>query len=658
VADPYRWLEDGDSPEVRAWTEAQGDYARCVLDAVPGRAAIAGRLEELFSIGSVAPPVVRRDRYVYERRDGRQEQPVLYVREGRDGPDRVLVDPAALAEDAAAALDWHYLSPDGRLLAYGISEGGSEMSLLRVRDVPAGRDLPDAIPWTRACSVAWLPDASGFYYTRYPEPGSVPAGEQDYHRHVFLHRLGEDWRRDPRVFGEGREPEDWPSVELSPGGRWLVVSVSRGWTRTEVYVQDRESGGWTTLAEGEEALYAVTPRDDRLFIHTNREAMRFRLIATDPGRPGPEAWSELIPEGPDLLEGVAVVGRWILALWLRDAASRLTLHDLSGRLLGDVPLSAIGSVAGITGEWDGDEAFFGFSSYTSPPAVYRVDLPRGDVGLWQRASADIDETAYEVERVRYASRDGTDVSMFLVRRKGRRTGGAAPAVLYGYGGFAVNLTPAFGRGVLMFLDRGGLFAVPQLRGGGEYGEAWHRAGMLARKQNAFDDVLAAAEYLVSHGHVASERLAIMGGSNGGLLAGAALTQRPDLFRAAVCQVPLLDMLRYHLFRIARLWIPEYGSPEDPEAFAWLHAYSPYHRLVDGTAYPAVLLTTGEADSRVDPMHARKMAARLQAATSSGRPVLLRVESRAGHGQGKPLSKLVAEWTDVWTFLFAELGLTT
>jgi prolyl oligopeptidase len=658
VADAYRWLEDGESPEVRAWTEAQGDYARGVLDAVPGRAAIAARLEELFSIGSVAPPVVRGNRYVYERRDGRQEQPVLYVRDGRDGPDRVLLDPAALADDAAAALDWHYLSPDGRLLAYGISEGGSEMSLLRVRDVAAGRDLPDAIPRTRACSVAWLPDASGFYYTRYPEPGSVPAGEQDYHRHVFLHRLGEDWRRDPHVFGEGREPEDWPSVELSPGGRWLVVSVARGWTRTELYLQDRESGGWTTLAEGEEALYAVTPRDDRLFIHTNREAMRFRLLAADARRPGPEAWSELIPEGPDLLEGVAVVGRWILALWLRDAASRLTLHDLSGRLLGDVPLPAIGSVAAITGEWDGDEAFFGFSSYTSPPAVYRVDLPRRDAGLWQRASADIDETAYELERVRYASRDGADVSMFLVRRKGRRTDGAAPAVLYGYGGFAVNLTPAFGRGILMFLDRGGLFAVPQLRGGGEYGEAWHRAGMLARKQNAFDDVLAAAEYLVSHGHVAEGRLAIMGGSNGGLLAGAALTQRPDLFRAAVCQVPLLDMLRYHLFRIARLWIPEYGSPEDPEAFAWLHAYSPYHRVVDGTAYPAVLLTTGEADSRVDPMHARKMAARLQAATSSGRPVLLRVESRAGHGQGKPLSKLVAEWTDVWAFLFAELGLST
>jgi prolyl oligopeptidase len=658
VRDPYRWLEDGDAPEVRAWTEAQGAHARTVLDGVPGREAVARRLEALFSIGSVAPPVVRRGRYFYEKREGQQQQPRLYLREGCSGPDRVLLDPAELAPDAAAALDWHYPSPDGRLLAYGISEGGTEKSTLRVRDVDAGRDLDLAIPWTRACSLAWLPDASGFYYTRYPEPGSVAAGEEDYHRHVFLHRLGDDWRHDPRIFGADREPEDWPMLELSPGGRWLVVSVARGWTRSDVYLLDRASQAWRTLAEGEELLYAVTPRDDRLYIHTNRGAARFRLLACDPERPELAAWSELIPEGPDVLEGVAVVGATLLAQWLHDAAARLTRHDQSGQTLGEVPLPGLGSLAGITGEWDGEEAFFGYSSYTLPPVVYRLDPLSGEAAPWQRVAGDVDADRYVVERAYCTSRDGTRVSMFLVRLRERRADGDGAAVLYGYGGFSISLTPAFGRGVLMFLDRGGLFAVAQLRGGGEYGEAWHRAGMLGRKQASFDDALAAAEHLLSRGHAAPDRLAIMGGSNGGLLVGAALTQRPELFRAAVCQVPLLDMLRYHRFRIARLWIAEYGSPEDAEAFGWLLAYSPYHRVRDGTAYPAVLLTTGESDSRVDPMHARKMAARLQAASASGRPVLLRVEGRAGHGQGKPLAKVVAEWTDVWTFLLSELGLAT
>jgi prolyl oligopeptidase len=357
-----------------------------------------------------------------------------------------------------------------------------------------------------------------------------------------------------------------------------------------------------------------------------------------------------------VLEGVAVVGRRILCHRLREAASRLTLHDHEGRLIRELALPGIGSVAGVTGEWDGSEAFFGFSSFTTPPCVRRVDLETGASVPWSAVAARLDLEAYAVERGTCTSRDGTRVSLFLVRRRDRASDGTGPAVLYGYGGFGVNLTPAFGRGVLAFLDRGGLFAVVHARGGGEYGETWHRAGMLAAKQNTFDDVLAAAEHLLAAGHAAPERLAVMGGSNGGLTVGAVITQRPELFRAAVVQVPLLDMLRYHRFRIARLWIPEYGSPDDPGAFRWLHLYSPYHRVADGVAYPAVLLTTGEQDSRVDPMHARKMAARLQAASASGRPVLLRVETRAGHGQGKPLGKLVAEWTDAWAFLFAELGL--
>lgn len=569
----------------------------------------------------------------------------------------MLLDPAQFLRDATTALDWFYPSHDGRLIAYGLSEGGSEQSTLRVREVATGVDLPDTIPWTRACSLDWLPDGSGFVYTRYPEPGSVPAGEENYHRRVYEHALGGDWRRDAHVFGEGRDAEDWPQVQLSPDGRWLAVSVAKGWTRTDVYLRERAGGaGFRTVVEGTDALVAPTLRNDRLYLHTNLAAQRFRLLCADLERPDSSSWRELIAEGQDVLEGVALVGERILAAWLREASSRLTLHDGEGRALRELALPALGSVDGISGEWDGDEAFFGFSSYTRPPAVHRVTLADGAVEPWQEVPADIDPTAFGVRLARCRSRDGTPLSMFLVQRTDRPADGRGPGLLTGYGGFGVSLTPAFGRGLILFLERGGLYAVAHLRGGGEYGEDWHQAGMLDRKQNTFDDFLAAADYLAGEGLVAPDRLAIQGGSNGGLTVGAALTQRPERFRAAVCQVPLLDMLRYHRFRIARLWIPEYGSAEDPAAFRWLLDYSPYHRVADGTAYPAVLLTTGESDSRVDPMHARKMAARLQAASRSGRPVLLRVEKRAGHGQGKPLSKALEEWTDVWSFLFAELGI--
>jgi prolyl oligopeptidase len=653
VADPYRWLEEGESPEVLAWGAAQERHLRATLDPLPGRDAIRARLRALLSIGTIAPPVPRGGRYFYEKRTGEQEQPVLLVREGTSGEDRLLIDPSALARDSACALDWHYPSPDGRLLAFGLSEGGSEKSTLRVLEVPSGQLLSDTIPFTRACSLEWLKDGSGFYYTRYPEPGTVPAGQEEYHRRVFLHRLGGDWREDPLVFAP-EEGEDWPNVHLSPDGRWLAVSVSKGWTRTDVYLREGE-GPFRPVLVGEEAVFSPLARNDGLFLHTNLGASRFRLVRVDPDRPGREAWREVLPEADDVLEGVALVGDRILALRLREASSRLLLHHPDGRLQCEIPLPELGTVAGLTGEWDGDEAFFGFSSYTFPPAVYRVSLPRGEAELWQRVPTGLDASAFTTRLVRFPSRDGTAVSMFLVHLKDRPRDGTRPALLTGYGGFAVSHTPAFARSVLLFLEEGGLYAVAHLRGGGEYGEDWHRAGMRERKQNPFDDFLAAAEFLLKGGHAATDRLASMGGSNGGLLVGAALVQRPDLFRAVVCQVPLLDMLRYPRFRIARLWIPEYGDPEEEEAFRWLHAYSPYHRVVDGTAYPAVLLTAGESDSRVDPMHARKMAARLQAATSSGRPVLLRQETRAGHGQGKPVSKLLEEWTDVWSFLFAELA---
>jgi len=658
VRDPYRWLEDGDAEEVRRWSEAQGRHTRAALDAIPFTAAIRERLRVLFSIGLVSAPAIRGDRYFHQRRTGDQEQPVLYLRQGREGEDRVLLDPARFAEDRTSALDWYYPSDDGRRLAYGVSEGGSEKSVLRILDVDTGRDLADVIPFTRACSLEWRPDGSGFFYTRYPEPGSVPPGEENYRRRVYEHVLGRDWREDPLVFGADRPPEDWANVHLSPGGRWLAVSVSRGWTRTDVYLRDLASpdSPFVTVIEGLDAIFGVDVRNDRLYLQTNLDAPRSRLVAADLEHPGRETWRDVLPEGSDVLEGTALIGDWIVAVWLRDASSRVTLHARDGTLLHEVALPVIGSVAGLTGEWDGREAFLGFTSYAVPPTVYRLALPDPALELWARAPGEVDADRFRVRLVHYPSRDGTLVSMFLVDARDRPTDGRGAALLTGYGGFNISHTPAFGRGVIQFLEKGGLYAVAHLRGGGEYGEDWHRQGMLDRKQNVFDDFLAAADFLLQQGHAGRGRLAIMGGSNGGLLVGAALTQRPGLFRAVVCQVPLLDMVRYHLFRIARLWIPEYGSADDPEAFRWLHAYSPYHHVRDGTPYPAVLITTGESDSRVDPLHARKMAARLQAATSSDHPILLRLETRAGHGQGKPLSKTLEEWTDVWAFLFSELSL--
>ena len=662
VADPYRWLEEGADPATVAWTGRQNALTEEWLAARPARERIRRRLDELLAIGALSVPVPSHGRYFYLRRDGRQNQPVLYVRQGMDGGDRVAVDPNALDPAGTTALDWFYPSDDGRLLAYGLSENGSEQSVLHLLDVERGTDLPDLIPRTRAADLAWLPDGSGFYYTRFPGPGDVPEGEEQYHRAVYFHPLGADPAADPLVSRPARK-EYWPGVSLSPDGRWLLVSVARTFDQTDLYLGDRHAAGGdatspslTPVAENLPASFDGEVVRGRLFLRTNLDAPTYRLYEVEPERPERGRWRELVPPRPDaVLEGVRVLGDRLALSYLERASSRLRLAGLDGGLQREVELPTLGSLFGLGAEWDGHELFFGFSSYTVPPSVYRIDLQRDEQTLWRRVEADIDPARFEVRQVSVPSRDGTAVTMFLVHARGLGRTGDTPTYLTAYGGFNISMTPAFSRSLLLWLEHGGLVAVPNIRGGGEYGEGWHQAGMLARKQNSFDDFIAAAEWLVREGYTRPERLAAAGGSNGGLLMGAVLTQRPDLFRAMVVQVPLLDMLRYHLFQIARLWIPEYGSPDEAEQFAWLRAFSPYHPVRQGTAYPAVLIATAESDTRVDPMHARKMAARLQAATASGRPVLLRLESRAGHGAGKPLSKVLDELTDTWTFVFSEVG---
>jgi prolyl oligopeptidase len=662
VLDNYRWLEDASSPATQHWVAQEMRYTRAILDPLPGREAISKRLTELLSIGSVSAPVVAGRHYFYTRREGMQNQPVLYVRDSLNGPDRALLDANKLAADGTMALDWFEPSYNGHYVAYGTSASGSEMSTLHIVETKTGTILPDTIERTRAASVAWLHDKSGFYYTRYPKKGDVPAGQEMYNRHVFFHMLGTDPDTDDPVFGEGRDPEDWPTVSLSNDERWLLIHVSQGWTKSELFLMDlKKNTPPTRLTTGKNFLYNADVVDGKVYITTNEDAPRYRVFVTDAGNYDREAWKEIIPQTDAVLQGASVYGGKLLAQYEQNAMSQLKLFDLEGKKLGDLPLPAIGTVFGVGGRWDRDEMFYGFHSFTVPPSVYRIDLKDDSSSLWTKVDApSIDPSAYEVNQEWFASKDGTRVPMFVVHKKGLAKNGKNPTLLTAYGGFNISLTPSFSRSTYLWMEHGGVFAVANLRGGAEFGEDWHRAGMLDKKQNVFDDMIAAAEHLIAEKYTDKNHLAIQGGSNGGLLMGAMITQRPDLFRAVICQVPLLDMLHYQDFQIAKLWIPEYGTAEDPAQFKWLYAYSPYHHVKAGVEYPAIMFMTGDTDTRVDPMHAKKMAAEMQAEAKNGesktRPILLRIESKAGHGAGKPVTKQIEEFTDVYSFLFWQLGI--
>jgi prolyl oligopeptidase len=662
IVDSYRWLEDGNSPDTQKWVADEMSYTRALLDPLPGRDAIHKRLTELLSIGSIGVPHIAGKYYFYTRREGMQNQPVLYVREGVDGKDRVLVDANQLAADGTIALDWFEPSEHGKYLAYGTSPSGSEMSTLHIIETKTGNPLPDTIERTRAASIAWLPDNSGFYYTRYPKPGDVQPGQETYNRHVFFHELGDDPEKDQLIFGEGRDAEDWPSVSLDNDGQLLLITVSQGWTKSELFLMDLKKGTPPTrITTGKNFLYSGTVYNGRLYIVTNEDAPRYRMFVTEAGNYERDDWKEIIPQTGSVLQGAGVWGGKIFAQYEQNASSQLTVFDIGGTKLKDLPLPAIGTVFASSGKWNHDEVFYGFQSFTFAPTIYRYDLESGAAAaLWAKVDApSIDSSAYEVKQEWYHSKDGTRVPMFVVHKKGLKNDGQNPTLLTAYGGFNVSVTPAFSRTAYLWMEHGGIYAVANLRGGAEFGEDWHRAGMLEKKQNVFDDMIGAAEHLIAERYTDKNHLAIQGGSNGGLLMGAMITQRPDLFRAVVCQVPLLDMLRYQNFQIAKLWIPEYGSADNPEQFKWLYAYSPYHHVKAGTEYPAVLFTTGDFDTRVDPMHAKKMAALMQSSAANGkskdRPILLRIESKAGHGAGKPVTKQIEEFTDVYEFLFWQLG---
>ena len=666
IVDNYRWMENADSPETQEYVRQQLAYTRSQLDPLPGRQNIHKRVGELLTVGTLGTPQVGGEFYFYTRRDGNQNQPVLYVRKGAKGEDRVLADVNKLAADGTVALDWWFPTRDGKYLVYGTSPSGSEISTLHIVESATGNSLPDTIERTRAASISWKPDNSGFYYTRYPKKGEVPPGEEMYNRHVFYHQLGSDPAQDPLIFGEGRDPQEWPSVDLSDDGRYLVVTAGQGWTKTELFIQDlqQKDSKLERITTGKDFLYTPEMYKGDLYILTNEDAPRYRMFKVPLSKPDRANWKEIISQGKAVFANSDIVGGQIVAHFQQDATSRLRIFTTDGKPAGEIKLPTLGNIEDLSrdyhlgGDHDGKEAFFVFQSFTIPMTAYRYDLTNKKLAEWISVKAPIDPAPYEVKQVFYKSKDGTSVPMFLVHRKGLKLDGKNPTLLTGYGGFNVTTSPVFLRASYIWLEHGGVYALANLRGGAEYGEDWHRAGMLGNKQNVFDDFIAAAEYLIAQKYTSSDRLAIQGGSNGGLLVGAAMTQRPELFRAVICQVPLLDMLRYQNFQIAKLWIPEYGSSENADQFKWLYAYSPYHHVKEGTLYPATLIMTADSDTRVDPMHSKKMAAELQALAKNGpdRPILLRIEPKAGHGAGKPISKLVEEGTDIWSFLFWQMGI--
>jgi prolyl oligopeptidase len=656
VPDPYRWLEDADSPETRAWVGAENVLTRDVLDG-PSRDALVSRLTQQFNYPRTQGARRRGTRYFFTHNTGLQNQAVLFVHDGLDSKARMLLDPNALSADGTTALTGWFPSDDGGLVAYALSSGGSDRQTIHVRDTASTIDRPDWLEWVKFASVAWLPDGSGFYYLRFPEPGSVPAEDEHYYGRIYFHRLGDSQGDDRLVFETPDQKEIIPLVDVSYDGRFVVITAQRGASdEGEVYVIDRTSGDDRPrpLFTGFDAVYAfIQVLNGRLFFRTTKGAPFGRIVAVDlassedNGEPSTSAPIEIVAEMSDRLSGVVLTRDRLVAIYLHNASDELRLFTLTGEPAGGVPLPGIGSITSLDGEPDSDQVLFTFVSFTSPPVSYRY--AGGQLAGFPACEQGSHEREIETHQVWYASRDGTRVSMFLVHRKDLARDGERRVLLSGYGGFNVNRTPVYDPALLEWLDRGGVFALANLRGGGEYGEAWHRAGMLERKQNVFDDFIAAAEFLIRERYTRPPRLAIEGGSNGGLLVGAAMVQRPDLFGAVICRVPVADMLRYHLFTVGRFWIPEYGSADDPDQFRYLHAYSPYHNLQTGVRYPPALVMTADTDDRVAPGMAKKFAARLQAAGSGG-PYLIRVETKAGHGAGKPVGKLIEEDADILRFL--------
>ena len=659
LPDPYRWLEDENSPEVQAWMTAQDEYTRAELAKLPGREQLAARLRELFYYDAISAPAHRKGRYFYTRKHADKEKTVVYWKQGETGEERVLFDPNQWSADGTKGLGGWWPTHDGALVAYSVKENNSDETTTKIYDVAAGKDLADALTGTKYSGASWTPDGKGFYYTFVPPIGGpVTIAERPGFAEVRFHKVGTDQASDTLVHPATGSAETFIGGGISFDGHWLLVTISHGWNSTDVMFKDARTPGtpWETLVKGVDATFSVDIWRDQFYVTTNDGAPRYRVFKVDPKHVDRAAWKEIIPQVESTLQSIDVVGEHLAATYLRNAATEIELRSLDGKLVRTIELPPLGTSDGISGNPDEDTAYFGYTSFTEPQLIFKTSIKTGKVEEWARITLPVDTSQLVTEQVFYPSKDGTKISMFVISKKGTVKNGTNPTILYGYGGFNVNLTPGFASSRAVWLERGGVYAIPNLRGGGEYGEDWHRAGMLLQKQNVFDDFIAAAEYLIAENWTSPAHLAISGGSNGGLLVGATVTQRPDLFKAVVCAVPLLDMLRYHLSGSGKTWVPEYGSAEDPEQFKAIHAYSPYRRAIDAasTAYPAVLFDSADHDDRVDPLHARKLAAVLQAKQAGSAPILLRIERNAGHGGADMVKAQVERTADSLTFLFNTL----
>ncbi|HJV48286.1 MAG TPA: prolyl oligopeptidase family serine peptidase [Geothrix sp.] len=663
VADPYRWLEDDNSAETKAWVEAQNKVTFAYLEKIPGRAKIQARITKLWDFEKYSAPFKRGKHYFYSYNTGLQNQAVLFVTDDPKAKGRVLLDSNTLSKDGTIALSGLSLTEDGRLMAYSVSVAGSDWQTWKVRDVATGKDLSDEIQWSKASGASWLKDGSGFYYSRYeaPKEGGALTGVNNNHQLCF-HKLGTPQAEDKLVYQRPDQPEWYLGGTVTDDGHWLVISAGKGTNpESSLFLQDLTKPGSPVepFLDKMDATYNVVDNEgDRFFVSTNQGAPRNRLVAIRKGQTEPSAWTEIIPQakGKDVLESVSLVGGRFIATWMRDAHSAIEFYDLKGKKTGSLALPALGTAAGFGGRREDQETFYTFGSFTYPGTIYHLDLKTAKSTVFREPKVAFKSGDYEVKQVFYPSKDGTKVPMFLVHKKGLKLDGQNPTLLYGYGGFNVSLTPSFSVSRMVWLEMGGVYAMANLRGGGEYGLDWYDAGRKDKKQNVFDDFIAAAEWLIAHKVTSTPKLAINGGSNGGLLVGACLTQRPDLFGAAVPEVGVMDMLRFHKFTLGWGWKSDYGSSETKEGFDTLMKYSPLHTIKPGVKYPPTLITTGDHDDRVVPAHSHKFTATLQAAQAGPAPILTRIETSAGHGAGKPTAKQIAERADVLAFLVKNLGM--
>ncbi|MDX1962139.1 MAG: prolyl oligopeptidase family serine peptidase [Pirellulales bacterium] len=662
VADPYRWLEEDvrESPAVAEWVEAQNRVTFGYLEKLPQRQKLRDRLTEIWNYERFSAPMLHGGKYYFYKNDGLQNQAVLYVQDTLTAEPRVVLDPNTWSKDGTIALAGMSFSDDGRYLAYGRAKSGSDWNTWHVLDLTTGKLLPDELDWIKFSGASWTPDNRGFYYSRYPQPASGESFKQlNLDQKVYYHALGTAQDTDRLVYERPDEPTWTFSADVTEDGNYLIITVSKGTDdKYRIFYQDlqKPDGKIVPLIDNFDQEYSFIGNDGRvMYFRTDRDAPRRRVISIDLDQPEQEHWRELIPQSADTLESISLVGDQFFAEYLHDAQSQIKVFDLAGKFIHEVPLPGIGSASGFGGKRKDTETFYTFSSFTTPANIFRYDLASGKSELLRQAKVKFDPDKYVVKQEFATSRDGTRVPLFIIHRRDIKLDGSNPTLLYGYGGFSISLTPGFSVSRIVWLEQGGVLAVANLRGGGEYGEEWHKAGTKLNKQNVFDDFIAAAEWLIEHKYTRPDKLAIQGGSNGGLLVGAAMTQRPELFGAAIPAVGVMDMLRFHKFTAGRFWVDDYGSADDPTEFAALYKYSPYHNLKPGTKYPATLIITADTDDRVVPGHSFKYAAALQAAHTGDAPVLIRIETKAGHGAGKPTSKLIEEAADQWAFLLDVLG---